>query len=346
MQNRNFAFLFLILVGCSAAREPVFVDLSRVPLKNVTIQPIETSRPNSTPVSVAGATLPGEAPKDVENLRGEQKVAIRAEVEKQTKAAIATITERLGGYYQREIDEYLKSEYEKLPPLKSAIDQQYLDKLRPIFEESARKRGPLLTRFIFLTQFPPPDIEKILPVEGDNLSEAEKKRRVEVRELQRQINEIDTAYKNTLVKLDESGLDQLASEAENIKKRGEAKQQEINRRANDEATQLVRRFSSGLSERIFNRYTFRLPGIPTKSVNFPRIDSQSNDPGVPFDKVTKVKETRTEVEKELDAFLGLHSYQRVPSQANGRDVTEEFIAWRTNLKSGHWESWQTSSKPN
>ncbi len=332
-------------MGCSPAREQVFVDIDLVPLSSLKTEKTPVPVLDFKGLSSESKSIPGQSAIEVENLRGDQKKKLQEEVERETQTAIATITTRLQDYYQRDIDEFFKAESAKLGPMKDSLNIEYLNKMRSIFEESAKKRGPLLTRFVFLTEFPPP-LSKSIPPDSPDISAPAKRRTDETRDLQRQINAIDTEYEKALVELDESHQNKLAGEADAINGRLKDKQKEINNRAQAEASQLVRRFSSGLTGRIFSKYTFQLPATPTKTANFPTIQAQSEVPRVPFDRTLAGKETKELVERELDAFLELNRYERTPIKTGVRDVTQEFIEWRKNLKSGHWESWQKSSKLN
>lgn len=345
MRNSKYLCLLLLLAGCSPARELVYVDIDKIPLPK--------SKSNQVPIpkadeqrgaTIRSKTLPGESATEVENLRAAEKMKIRQEIEVETKSAIGTITERLQDYYQREVDEFYRTESEKLVPLKSKLNEDYLRDIRSIFEASAKKRGPVLTRLSFLTEFPPP--EKLVPLEGEDLTKREKAKRTEIRNLQRSILELDKEYDDEVSKLNAKNAALFEKEVDNLQELLKQKQKEIDARAAEEASRLVRRFSSGLSERIFSRYTFQLKEIPTKTVNFPKIEAQPGIPRVPFDRARLDADDKAELAKELETFLNLKRYERSPVLAGARDVTTEFIEWRTNLKSGHWENWQKSSMPN
>ena len=320
----------------------MFVDLDAVPLLKIVPTKVADLKPDLQNTGAQGPkTIPGEASTDVENLRADEKVAIRKEVEKETNDAIGTISVRLQDYYSREIDDFYRKEFARIAPLKQSQTASYLNAIRAIFEASAKKRGPLLTRLSFLTGFPPP--EKLIPIEGENLTKKETERRTEIRELQRSIAEIDQQYEADTRKLETDNADKLEKETENIQVLLQAKQKEIDQRAEKEASQLVRRFTSSLSQRIFSRYTFQLKEIPTKTVNFPKMDSPSEVPRVTFDEGQANRGEKAELANELATFLSLNHYQRAVSPIGAKDVTKEFIEWRTNLKSGHWENWQKSS---
>ena len=288
-------------------------------------------------------SIPSEPAVEVENLRGDEKRRIRDEVERQTKAAIATITTRLLDYYKREVDQFYEDELAKYDPLKAKLNQDYLNSVRTIFEKSANERGPLLTRLTFLTKFPPPDATKLVTVTSDQ-SDRDKKKATDIQGLQKSIAAIDAKYIGELDQLKAKNKALLDEEGKNLADLVNQKQKEINIRAENEATMLVRHFSSGLSERIFTRSTFQLHEIPTKTVNFPKIYSQPGAPRVPFDRAQLDADNKAELAKELETFLSLKRYERSPVANGARDATAEFIEWRTNLKSGHWENWQKSSK--
>ena len=342
MLNRKLIVLVFVVVGCSKPPETVFVDLSLVPIK----PPIHNAAANIKPevppsISLDSKTIPGVASMEVENLRSDEKIAIRKEVDKETNDAIGTISRRLQDYYSREIDDFYKTEFAKLVPFKKSLVSEYLIDIRGIFEEAANKRGPLLTRLSFLTEFPPP--EQLIPIDGENRSPGDIKRRTEIRDLQRKIIAIDQEYEANLTKRENRNSVKLDQETEAIRAKLIDKQKEIDRRASSEAERLVKRFSSSLSQRIFSRYTFQLKEIPTKTVNFPKMNALPQVPGVTFDGTKTTAGEKEELGKELVTFLSLNRYQRVPKPDGAKNVTKEFIEWRTNLKSGHWENWQKSS---
>lgn len=341
MLNRRLKFLPFLLVGCGHQQELVFVDLNSISL------PVSQSNEDSKfaskdSVSPLGPkTIPGEPERVIENLKAEEKVAIRTEVENETNDAIKTISGRLHDYYSREIDDFYKAQFAKLQPFKQSLTEKYLKDIRAIFEESAARRGPLLTRLTLLTEFPP--IEKIIPIDEKVTPGPDEKRRKEIRALQKSLMEIDAEYETATTALAAKNPTAIDQETERILAVIEAKQNEIDQRALAEASKLVKRFSNVLSQRIFSRYTFQLKEIPTKTINFPKMQVQSGVPRVTFDRNQQSRNERIELSKELEVFLSLNRYQRAAPSDGAKDVTKEFIEWRTNLKSGHWENWQKSS---
>jgi hypothetical protein len=277
----------------------------------------------------------------VENLKSDEKAAIVKEVEQETKTAIMTISGRLLDYYSREIDDFYKAEFSKLVPFKASLTEDYLKKIRAIFEKSAQKRGPILTRLWLMTEGPPP-IEPI-PLEGKDISKAEATRRIKIRTLQDEIKQLDSDYDLAVRDLESKNLGEIDSEFEKHQKNYDDKKKEIDERAKNEAMKLVKNFTSSLSQRIFSRYSFHLKEIPAKTVNFPKMSAQPEVPRVTFERNQVSRNEQVELAKELDTFLILKHYQRANSAVGARNVTKEFIEWRTNLKSGHWESWQKSS---
>jgi hypothetical protein len=341
MRNLRLLLLPVVLVGCRQQSSVVFVDLDLVPISKQ--KPSPTAKPQSRVIessSPNSRTIPGESEKTVENLKADKKAAIRAEVDKETNDAIETISKRLQTYYSREIDDFYKAQFAKLVPYKQSLARDHFADIRAVFESSAMKRGPLLTRLTFLTEFPPPE-KDLIPFDTENTNVSKKKREEEIRSLQNSIIQIDLEYESAIRALESKNSSKIDQEAERILAVIAAKQTEIDQRASAEASRLVKRFSSSLSQRIFSRYT--LKEIPTKTVKFPQMDVQSDVPRVTFDWNQLIGNERAELNKELEAFLSLNKYERAVSANGAKDVTKEFIEWRTNLKSGHWENWQRSS---
>ena len=342
MRNHRLVFLALILVGCTRPPITVFVDLDRVTLDSALAKADKPWKPEqSNQLAPATKVIPGEPAKDIENLKSDQKLAIRKEVDKQVSEAVATISLRLQDYYSREIDDFYKTEFAKLVPIKQGLNESFLKEIRFIFEASAQKRGPVLTRLSFLTKFPPP--ENLIPIEGENLKPVEVKRRTEIRNLQTTLVTIDHDYEVDVRRIESQNANVLESETEKVLELLKQRQKEIDLRAADEAAKLVHQFSTGLSQRIFSRYTFHLSEIPTKTVNFPKMAPPGEVPRVTFDRNQLNRNEKAEMTKELDSFLSLNHYQRAASADRAKDVTKEFIEWRMNLKSGHWENWQKPS---
>jgi hypothetical protein len=343
MLNRRLFFLSFVLVGCSHQQELVFVDLSSISLSEAKPTSVTNVASSGLATAQGTKTIPGEPEVVIENLKADEKAAIRLEVEKETNDAVETISRHLHDYYSREIDDFYKAQFAKLQPFKQSLTEKYLTDIRAIFEKSATKRGPLLTRLTLLTEFPPS--EKLIPIDEKESPSPGEKRRKEIRELQKSLIEIDFDYETAIASLVAKNSATVDQETERIFAVIAAKQSEIDQRALAEATKLVRRFSNVLSQRIFSRYTFLLKEIPTKTINFPKMPVQSGVPRVTFDRNQLSRNERVELSKELEAFLSLNHYQRAAASDGAKDVTKEFIEWRTNLKSGHWESWQKSSAP-
>ena len=342
MQNPRLVYLIFILAGCSRQPETVYVDLGQVPV--FVSHPVSTPqlKPDQGNLDLPSSrTIPGQPELEIENLKANDKKAIQAEVEKETDNAIQIISKRLHGYYSREIDDFYKAEFSQLGPYNQSLRDDSLREIRTIFEASAKKRGPILTRLTFMTKFPPN--LNIVPFDEKTLTPAQIKRRTEIQDLKRSIVALDLQYDKDIIDLEKRNGTKLEAETERILASIAARQKQIDVRAADEATKLVKRFSSGISERIFSRYTFQLKELPTKTVNFPKMPAQSGVPRVTFERNLQNRDDRADLTKELEAFLSLNHYNRVTDAQRAKDVTKEFIEWRTNLKSGHWESWQKSS---
>ncbi len=342
MQKRRQIYWIFLLVGCSRQPDNVFVDLDMVVLNQPKMAPASQLRPlYQNQITPSSKSIAGEPATEIENLRANEKVAIRKEVEKEANAAIATISKRLQDYYSREIDDLYKTEFDRLVPLKKTLDQELLSNIRKIFEKSAKRRAPVLTRLTFLTKFPPTTEQT--PTVAKGQVDPNPKKTNEIQDLKRLLVEIDNQYDVEMDKLDRRRSATLVNETDNILTMVSSKQKEINARAAAEATNLVKRFSTGITGRIFSKYTFQLKEIPTKTVNFPKMPVQPGIPRVTFEWNQLNQSDKTELSSELEAFLRLNHYQRVTKAEGAKDVTKEFIEWRTNLKSGHWENWQKSS---
>jgi hypothetical protein len=169
---------------------------------------------------------------------------------------------------------------------------------------------------------------------------------VEINKLQDEIKAIDESYEKSIRNLDLVNSDDLINEFKLLESHVNQKKLEIDQRASKEATNLVRNFSSSLSERIFSKYTFQLKEIPTKTVKFPKLSAPPTIPRVTFDRNQVNQNTKEELAREVETFMSLNHYNRVAAPEGAKDVTKEFIEWRTNLKSGHWETLQKSSAQN
>ena len=342
MQNRRLILLAVLLVGCSRQPQKVFVDMDMVALssgKPGVTSPINPGMSNSNVPS--SRMIPGEAAMEIENLKAGEKTAIRKEIDKEVSDAIATISKRLVDYYSREFDDFYKVEFAKLDPFKQGIAKSQVSGIRKVFERFALRRAPVLTRLTFLTKFPP-SVE--LPL-GDSKGQVDSnpKKTAEIKDLKRLLVEIDHDYDVEMEKVDRENLRKVETETESILAAISKKQMEINSRAEAEATKLVKSFSATITSRIFSKYTFQLKEIPTKTVNFPKMPAQPGVPRVTFEWNQLNQNDKAELTHEVDTFISLNHYQRVTRAENPKDVTKEFIEWRTNLKSGHWENWQKPS---
>ncbi|HLO97895.1 MAG TPA: hypothetical protein VK171_04805, partial [Fimbriimonas sp.] len=234
MRKNSLWLLAFVVIGCGEPAQPAFIDLAKIVTPVAADKGLTAPKLNQTaPVQVAASV--GAVPaKEVEMVREEDKNALRRTIDKETNEAIEQITEQLITFYSKKIDEMSKDELAKLRPLRDELTEKYMSALRAIFERYAAERGPMLTRLVFLTEFPPP--ENLIPLEGEDFTAKEKARRAEARELQRKIKALDLSYEEEVAKLEEVDQQRITEETEEIQKRINAEIDRINEQARSEAT--------------------------------------------------------------------------------------------------------------
>lgn len=313
--------------SCSHPGTPAYIELSDIVVAMEKPPKIDVPVLKQTAPINSSASIPAVGAKEIEMVREEDKARLRRTIDQETNQAIDEITDRLVTFYSKRIDDLSREELAKLRPLRDAQTEAFLRAIRAIFEKYAFERGPVLTRLSFLTEFPPP--EELIPLEGENLTEREKARRLEIRELQRKIKALDTAYENEVSKLEEVDQQQITEATEAIQKRINEELDRINDQARNEATSQVKRFSGALTGRIFGRYRFSLPASASKQLTI------SSQPIAQYSVAQKplLEASRAKLMAEANIFMELRGYVWGTKEQGASDVTEEFRKWRQKLNS-------------
>lgn len=321
--------LTLVLGGCQQPVPLVYVDLDKVPtaaprmLKSVEL-------PESAPEGKSKKSISIEArPERVVSVdRQHSAKAIRDLLEAESTEARKVISERLRQYYQTEIDEFFDQEYAGLAPAAQEGWRIYREKIRPIFEQYAKARGPLVVALTVLTEFPNPDqLVKVDP-ESDPAIQV---RAEKIRDLQRQIALLDQRYEAEVAKLDAATREAIGFSEERMNERVEAKRREINQRAEREASQQVSVRTDVLNERLVGVGAKRLPARAGLSQSVELGSADSGFKGVPSTSRTVVPPA--DVHRQLQTWLALNGYNLADSPVGVRDVTQDFVKWRSSLSS-------------
>lgn len=317
------------LVGCHQAAPMVYVDLDKVPVdRPKTIKSIDIEAASAPPKVNKSVTIDPQAERVVRVDREHSASAIRDLLRAESEEARKVISERLRQYYQAEIDEFFDSEYEKLGPTAQGAWKEYRDKIRPIFEQYGKERGPLVVSLTVYTEFPNP--ETLVKIDPDS-DPALETRAEKTRDLQRKILVLDQKYEADIAKLDSDARGVITASEESMNERVEAKRKEINERAEREARQQVNVRTDVMNERLAGMGASTLAARKGESLSVELGAADSGFKGVPS--TSRQIVPPADAHRQLQMWLALNGYDLADSPVGVRDATQDFIKWRASLTS-------------
>ena len=321
--------LSISLIGCQQVAPMVYVDLDRVPLEKASsLKTLELSSTPAAQKSQKSIRIESRPERIVKVDREHSAKAIRELLEAESAEARKVISERLRQYYQTEIDEFFDKEYANLAPAAQEAWKAYRDKVRPIFEQYAKERGPLVVALTVLTDFPSP--EELIKIDPE-ADLAIQNRAERIRDLQRKISVLDQSYEQEIAKFDANTRSAIQESEEAMNEKVEAKRKEINNRADREAKQQVSVRTDVLNERLVGVGATKLPARAGASQTVELGAADSGFKGVTSSSRSVVPPV--DVHRQLQTWLALNGYDLADSPVGVRDATQDFDKWRTSLSS-------------
>jgi hypothetical protein len=309
------------LAGCYEPRQLVSVDTSKVIFEPVKTEKLGGTARTTKNLEIGKRSLPSLPSATVLTDRRVVQDNLRKSLEQESNQAIEVIKTRLVEFYQKEIDEFYTKEVDRISVIRGDLSERFKAQTRVIFDKFALLRAPLVTRFAFLADFPLP--KQLIPIEGEGIDAQESKKRLEMRELKRKLDALDLEYDKEISEIEESLNTELGAQAGQLSDKLDAKQDEINQRALQEASRQVRRFGETISA--------RLPGTSVSAQKSGKATAANQAPVVTFTNQSSVS-GKAILENELQTWLSLNRYQLAEPGVGVQDVTDEFLKWRISLK--------------
>jgi hypothetical protein len=326
----------LILAGCAPEAEVVYIDQSQLLVldRKLPIRNQETKiRANITferDSAERNIRVPGLAAKEVAIDRKKQVQLLQERLKSDNEKAVRLISSRLKDFYERELDDLYNSEFIKLVPVNEKITSDYKKEYRVIFDRYAKLRAPILIRLSLV--LPIPTSSPLIPIDDPDLLPNEKKSREQMRELQRDLNDLEQKFKLEVQGLEEKFVETLGKQVERLNETIAAKAKEIEIRAVQEARDQVQNFSQEIEKVLYIDPKISLAA--TESLVFSSPPSTVN----PIDllissQVERMRATivREKVQNELQIWLRLRHFELTQNKNQGKDRTAEFLKWRSEL---------------
>jgi len=314
------------LVPSAPSPTPVTVNLDRVLRVSLGEKPTPPRPPKLDDAKpLKDVELPAEpssmiitAPQDAEELRRllrQQQEVDRERLERQLRKLYAREAKRFEVELKRQFAELDESSFSNLA-----------SQVRAIFESYAAERMPKVARLAFLVGWPDPNKANTPP--NPSLPPVPKQRLQEAELLRTQLGQLDQGFRS---KVDQLALDRFADLA--VKRAEllveiEKKKDEMNRLAQQEAERQVADAAGDFRLELARGAKIPLAAEPSYRLSFPTPASPKADLKVPSPLSDGDPAwLRPVIESDLRVWLGLRHYRIAPT---GRDVTDEFLAWRNS----------------
>lgn len=314
-----------MLVGCQGPRPAqVYVDLDRVAS--------EETKPEPTPPpevalafaarSVTLAALPATTTTDrlIERLR-QAKDLIAAS----RHQSIESLNALLKSVYLAEAEAVIARNAHSTQPDRVGIFANALARLRAVFVDYGRERGPLLAQLSIharttdLAASPIPS--DATAIEAYNIQQANLVRG--------EIRKIDARY--------EARADQLLAEAQKeidaqlrvLQGQAEREREEAERRAKEEARRQLSETQLDVDNAVESLIPPSLPAVPAESVTIPAGRSLGAPPTfAPTPVFGSLEQRRRILDQQVDIWIKSTGRRRASKATGARNATDEFLQWR------------------
>lgn len=329
----------MLLAGCGPTEQSVYVDLNRVrkfPMDGIVLAEPDPVR--VPPLPQTDTTLPSLPASQVDNL-AEKRAQLLDDQQIDLEIALDRYSERIAKSYDALVRQYRLDEDALLATNLDRPLQTFLEKLRTAFVLAAEKRGPLITRWTFLTG--EGNVVKDLPPLDEDASLTQKRHRREAEDLAVQITALDKAFRdevNLLTRTYELNRQKLESDRDarlgkyrgDLIKRGQdladALKQEIEKRLISQEEIGSLEFEA-LSAEVVQQ-------VVTRSGVVPKGPSVSATPKAQRNLRLQRELADEEIRADLQVWVKLNAYRLANSPVAGRDATDEFRQWRFNRNLG------------
>jgi hypothetical protein len=273
--------------------------------------------------------LPGIEATDVFFGSAEERAIEALRVYRQTQQEAAeAVLERLKKAYLNEVELTVKTETTQADKVFAERLDKEVEAVHAVFLRYAAEVEPVRFELTQIVGFPDPDPRSLkVPLEENQVAY---KRFLRARTLREQIIALDEGYRAEVARrmaavkaLRDQRLAEIESDAGALRSEAVARaKQEADRVSNDALTALE---PTALDP------SAQLSAIPgaTASVQSGPV-SVATQPG----QSAALRETKEDLEDQLEVFLKTYRYRRTPDKSLGRDATQEFLEWRRKFTDG------------
>lgn len=292
--------------------------------------PPEPPRPGGS----SSTTVPGKPRLVIKDRQSASGANLRQRILDAQEQARKDITGRLRRFYDTEISRF---EFDQNRARAAAEIEAYENanlRIRQRFDKYAIDRMPIYTELTLLAGFPDQNPESKPP--ENPLPPAFQKRFDQTLALRAQLKEIDRTFHEDVDQILAGVQDLVAAQVTALRLRVEQFKDQLDRRAADEARAQVRMTVDELGLELIEPKDLVLPATSPQSVTVAAEPPFRPAPDVPSAGILQGKADRERLLRhELGIWLGLNRYSLATDAKGGRDLTTEFLKWRSQFEVGH-----------
>jgi hypothetical protein len=281
----------------------------------------------------ATVSIASHAAREIADPSNASGPAVRQMIVESQEQAQAELEARLKSVYQAQVARFnLEQERQRKDTAQKAVDAAS-EQIRAEFVAYAGVRGPVFTQLALLAGFPDPNPGNAPPAKP--LPPVLAQRFQEAAELRKQLDQIDADFKVKVAKIVTAVSAEYGLDETQMMRRVSIFKDELDRRAEQEAQQQVRKNLRDLQLELVQTRKLSVPGSPANSISLPAEEPFAPVPEVPSSGILSGANDRLMLLRhELQIWAGLNDYSVVASPRSERDATGEFLSWRHKFELG------------
>jgi hypothetical protein len=298
------------------------LTLERIP--NVRIIPGASAPPAFAGSSLTLPALPAETYRlssDKQRIREVQDV-----IRKSRENALTEISTQLRDTYLKDVQRSEQEEIAKLGPQEQAAFQHAMEGANAVFEEYARKRGPLLAKLSLFAGFP--DVDPASQKQPPRSNRAVFNEFQEAKTLRAQLAELDRSYQQQASSLFGQARSEYAAGVQRVTLQFQRMRATADERARREAQAEVSKEQAQLTSALGDK-TVSFPAQRGRTVTVEGSKPPAAPPAVDVpgrqDMLQRLKGAE---QSDLKIWAGLKGYVISSERGGARDATAEFVKWR------------------
>jgi hypothetical protein len=327
------SILAILITGCASTQPvPVYVDLTRVAaavktpeLKTPALPQPRTATP---PMLVKQPGLPATKTTDRTRERLQKAKELIAENRGKSISALSAMLKRV--YLAQAEDNIIKRNRASQPESDSILAAAYIQ-IRQLFEQYGAERGPLLAKVNILVRNSSLKQQPI-PENADLLT---RRHLTEANKVRTEIHELDVTYDAKADAILEAAQTQINAELAKLNELAVAERKAATTKAVREAESKATQTQTSLDVQVEHLVPESLPATPSRQVSVPGTNAM---PAPPSDSSKPIfgslVERRHVLDQEIEIWVRSTGRRRSTSPKGVRDVTEEFLQWRSAHKVG------------